>query len=39
MLPKIIQVGFKVYLASCMCANLAGDLTALTAEAQRNAAP
>lgn len=33
MLPKIIQVGFKVYLSSCMCANLASDLTALTAEA------
>lgn len=39
MLPKIIQVSFKVYLSSCMCANLAGDLTALTAEAQRNADP
>ncbi|NXC89078.1 RGPA2 protein, partial [Cercotrichas coryphoeus] len=24
MLPKIIQVGFKVYLSSCTCANLAG---------------
>lgn len=39
MLPKIIQVGFKVYLSSCMCADVVGDLTALTAEAQRNATP
>lgn len=38
MLPKIIQVGFKVY-PSCICADLAGDLTALTAETQRNATP
>lgn len=35
MLPKIIQVGFKVYLLSCIPVNLAGDLTG----SQRNATP
>lgn len=39
MLPKIIQVGFKVFLSSCLRSNLAGDLTALAAGARRNATP